>query len=369
MRNTLTIRTILLFCVIQLSVFSPTMSSGLANAASLDSQQQTTKIIISGVVKDASGLPLPGVTVAVKGTTIGTMTDINGIYTIKLSEKAAKLSFSFVGMKSQEIAIGSRSIINVTLESVSHELQEVVAIGYGTQRRSDLTGSVASLSSKDIASSGATTIEQALSGRAAGVIVNAADNAPGAGMTIQIRGANSISASSAPLYVIDGFPVEGAYSSGNNGTLTASSPLSNIDPNDIESIDILKDASATAVYGARGANGVVIITTKSGKDGKVKVSFNANYGVQQMANKNTYVPGDTKFYAQAQHDRDFLFDKRIATPTSSSYGYQWWNVAPYSSPDSTNTNWLDAVTRTGNTQNYNISMSAGSNKGNYAGIL
>ena len=370
MKKRITIRRIMLACIIQTAVFMQLLATNsIVSNLNEPTPEQIQSKQINGTVKDEFGETLPGVTVSVKGIASGTITDGNGRFSLKLPERATVLVFSFIGMKIQEVEIAGKSIINVALESSTVNLQEVVAIGYGTMKRSDLTGAVSSVGSKEIASSGAATLEQALSGRTAGVVINAADNAPGAGMTIQIRGANSISASSAPLYVIDGFPVEGAYNSGGNGTLTASSPLSNIDPNDIESIDILKDASATAVYGARGANGVVIITTKSGRDGKVKVSFNANYGVQQMANKNTYVPGDTKFYTQAQHDRIFPFDKRIATPTSSSYGYQWWNVAPYSSPDSTNTNWLDAVTRSGNIQNYNISMSAGNNKGNYIASL
>ena len=365
MKNRTTIRRIMLACIIQTAVFMQLLATNsIVSNLNEPTPEQIQSKQINGTVKDESGETLPGVTVSVKGIASGSITDGNGRFSLKLPERATILVFSFIGMKTQEVEIAGKSIINVTLESSSVNLQEVVAVGYGTMKRSDLTGAVSSVGSKEIATSGATTLEQALSGRTAGVVVNAADNAPGAGMTIQIRGANSISASSAPLYVIDGFPVEGAYNSGGNGTLTASSPLSNIDPNDIESIDILKDASATAVYGARGANGVVIITTKSGKDGKVKVSFNANYGVQHMANKNIYEPGDTKFYAQAQHDRWFPYDKRV-TPTSTNTYYKWWDVVPYASPDTVNTNWMDAITRQGSTQNYNISMSGGNNKGNY----
>ena len=367
MKNRTTIRIIMLSCIIQTALLTQLLAvNSFVSYPKESAPDQTQTKQINGTVKDESGETLPGVTVSVKGIASGTITDGNGRFSLKLPEKATVMVFSFIGMKTQEVEIAGKSIINVTLESSTVNLQEIVAVGYGTMKRSDLTGSVSSVGSKEIASSGASSLEQALSGRSAGVVINAADNAPGAGMSIQIRGANSISASSAPLYVIDGFPVEGAYNNGSNGTLSASSPLSNIDPNDIESIDILKDASATAVYGARGANGVVIITTKSGKDGKIKVSFNANYGIQQMINK--YEPGDTKFYSQAQHDRWFPYDKRSTPPTTNQY-YKWWDVTPYASPDTVNTNWMNAIERQGSTQNYNISMSAGNNKGNYIASL
>jgi TonB-linked SusC/RagA family outer membrane protein len=364
MKKRIPIRRIILVCIVQTGLLLPIMATNSLNNINelllvnpADSKQ------ITGAVKDDKGEVMIGVTVTVKGTTVGTITDLNGRFTLNIPENGKVLSFSYIGMEPQEIAISGKTVINAILVPSAIALQEVVAVGYGTAKKVDITGSVVSVNSKELTSSGASTLEQALSGRTAGVVINAADNAPGAGMTIQIRGANSISASSAPLYVIDGFPVEGAFSSGSNQSLTASSPLSNIDPNDIESIDILKDASATAVYGARGANGVVIITTKSGRDGKTKVSFNANYGVQNMIDK--YVPGDTKFYAQAQHDRWFPYDKRISTPPTSSQYFKWWDVAPYASSDTINTNWMDAIQRQGNIKNYNISMSAGNNKGNY----
>ena len=328
---------------------------------------QKSERTITGKVSAEDGMPIPAATVFLEGTSRGTVTDVSGNYSITVSASQQKLVFSFMGMQSQTVVVGTQKVINITLKESTVQLDEVVAIGYGTVKKSDLTGSVASVKSQDIAASGAVNVEQALRGRSAGVVINAADNAPGAGLTIQIRGASSINASSAPLYVIDGFPVEGAYSSGGNQTLTNQSPLSSIDPNDIESIDILKDASATAVYGARGANGVVIITTKSGKDGKTKVSFNANYGISKMDDK--YQVADTKFFAQAQHDRYFLFDKRIIPPVSGAYGYAWWDVTPYSSPDTTSTNWMKEITQLGRMQNYNISLSGGNNKGDYMASL
>ena len=333
----------------------------MLNIGVLSAQEPVKRI--TGKVVSESGEPIPGVTIVVEGTSNGTLSDTDGNYSISVNSSRKKLVFSFIGMQTQAITIGDQKVINITLKQSNIQLDEVVAVGYGTMKRSDLTGSVASVRSGEIVSSGAGTIEQALRGRAAGVVINAADNSPGAGLTIKIRGTNSISASSAPLYVIDGFPIEGEYDSGDNLTVTAQSVLSAIDPADIESIDILKDASATAVYGARGANGVVIITTKSGKAGKMKVSFSAKTGLQKMIEK--YELGDAEFYSQAVHDRYFPYDMRTNAPVQGDDYYKWWDVAPYSSPDTTNTNWLDEITQLGSMQNYNISLSGGNAKGNY----
>lgn len=335
---------VLLFCFFQINV-----------------QAQQT-ISVSGKVTDESGEPLPAVTIVVKNTTQGTVTMVDGSFTLSNVPANEVLVFSFIGMKTQEVQVDGKTTFNVTLQQDAIGIEEVVAVGYGTMKKTDVTGSVVSVRSDEIVASGGATIEQALVGRAAGVAINTSDNAPGAGLEIKIRGTSSINASSAPLYVVDGFPIEGEFNSGGNLESTGQSVLTGIDPNDIESIDILKDASATAIYGARGANGVVIITTKSGKEGKMKVSFNASYGVQSMI--DAYEALDAAGYAKWQHDRSFPFDKRIEEPDPENVP-KWWDYEAYSHPDTTNTNWMDEIIQMGETQNYNVSLSGGNNKGNY----
>ncbi len=235
----------------------------------LFSQQALT---VTGKVTDSSGAPLPGVSVVVKGTTTGTITNFDGKYNLANVPPDATLIFSFVGMKAQEIPVAGKSGINVVLEEISIGIEEVVAIGYGTMRKIDMTGSAASVSAQEIVKAPVKSFDEAIAGRLAGVQIVSADGQPGSLPNIVIRGANSITQDNSPLYVIDGFPIEG---NDNNA----------INANDIESIDVLKDASATAIYGARGANGVIMITTKRGKAGATVVSYNAYYGVSKTSNK------------------------------------------------------------------------------------
>ncbi|TKG96862.1 TonB-dependent receptor [Puteibacter caeruleilacunae] len=333
----------------------------LLQALTFNSYAQMKSQVITGTVTSVSKEPIPGVSIAIDGTTIGTVSDFDGKYSIKVNSPDQVLIFTFIGMEPKMVKVGEQSVINVVLDESNVELEEVVAVGYGTMKKSDVTGAVASVRSEDIVASGGATIEQALAGRTAGVIINNNDNAPGAGLNIKIRGTNSINASSAPLYVIDGFPVEGSFNEGGSLESSGQSPLAGIDPNDIESIDILKDASATAIYGARGANGVVIVTTKSGRDGKMKVSFSAKSGVQQMIKQ--YKALDAVGYAKFQHHRYFPYDKRTEAPTEEEDNYKWWNYETYK--DSTNTNWMDEITQMGEMQNYNLSVSGGNQKGNY----
>ena len=226
---------------------------------------------ISGkVVSAEDGSELPGVSVTIKGTTSGTVTDIDGRYSLNAPEGSV-LIFSFVGFATNEVTVGNQSEINITMDTDVQTLEELVVVGYGTVKKSDLTGSVASVKSKDINSFPTTNMIQALSGRTTGVQVLQTTGAPGAGISVRIRGTNSIQGGNEPLYVIDGFPYSG------NPT--------NINNSDIESIEILKDASATAIYGSRGANGVVIITTKQGSAGKTVVDFESSYSVQKLRKK------------------------------------------------------------------------------------
>jgi TonB-dependent starch-binding outer membrane protein SusC len=246
---------------------------------------------VSGTVTDGSGQPLPGVTVLVKGTTHGTVTNATGNYFLSDISDEATLVFSFVGMVTKELQVGNNSTIDVTLEEESIGIEEVIAIGYGSVRKSDLTGSVSKVSSEEVRKSTAVSLETALQGKAAGVMVTQASSAPGGGISVRIRGGNSIQGGNEPLYVIDGIPV---YSNNNevspgggqfNELRTAPNALASLNPSDIESMEVLKDASATAIYGSRGANGVVLITTRRGKAGQARVEFDTYQGVQHITKR------------------------------------------------------------------------------------
>lgn len=231
-------------------------------------QQQPRSV--AGKVTDSSGAPLPGVSVIIQGTTQGAVSDMNGNYSLTNVPGDAILLFSFVGMRSQEIPVAGKASIDVTLEEEAIGIDEVVAIGYGTIKKSDLTGSVSKVKSGEINAFPSSNLLQALSGRSSGVQVIQNTGAPGASTSIRIRGANSIQGTNEPLYVVDGFPI-------NNPTALNNS--------DIESIEILKDASSTAIYGSRGANGVVLITTKRGKEGTNFVDFESSYSSQSLIRK------------------------------------------------------------------------------------
>jgi TonB-dependent starch-binding outer membrane protein SusC len=219
-------------------LFAILLLAGMAASILSSAQQQS----IRGTVTDNQGMPLPGVTIVVKGTTIGTVTDSDGSFRMQIPEDAETIVFSFVGMGTQEIPVEGKTNFEITMTEETIGLEEVVAIGYGTVKKSDLTGSVSSVKPDEILKAPIARIDQALQGRAAGVYVTSFNNAPGGGTTIRIRGGNSITAGNEPLYVIDG--IIGAA-------------LNNLSPNDIESIEVLKDASSTAIYGTRGANGVI----------------------------------------------------------------------------------------------------------------
>ncbi len=225
---------------------------------------------ISGKVADSQGQPLPGVTVVVKGSAQGTITDTDGNYSISNVPENGTLVFTFVGMKMQEILVSKRTVINVTLQEETIGLDEVVAIGYGSVKKSELTGSVSKISANSIDERPLTRVDQALVGQMTGVVARTVSGEPGKALEIRIRGGSSITASNDPLYVIDGMPIDN---------------LNDINPDDIESIEVLKDAASSAIYGSRGSNGVVIITTKKGKAGKAKFQFSAYYGLQKPEKK------------------------------------------------------------------------------------
>ncbi len=232
----------------------------------------STEITITGRVSDEKGEPLPGVSIMVKGTQTGTASNADGSFSLDVPDEKAVLVFSYVGYVSQEVVVSGRTRLEVALVVDEKSLEEVVVVGYGTVKKSDLTGSVASVTRDEINSIPAANVLQALTGRVAGVNISQNTGAPGAQMSIQIRGTNSIQGGNEPLYVIDGFP-------------TNQSMLLSLNSSDIESMEILKDASATAIYGSRGANGVVIVTTKKGAKKKTQIDFETSYGVQTLRKK------------------------------------------------------------------------------------
>ena len=220
---------------------------------------------VSGRVTSEDGQPIPGVNVLEKGTANGVVTDNDGKYSINISDENATLIFSYIGYASQEIVVGGKSVIDISLAESSEGLGEVVVVGYGVQKKSDLTGATASVSTDQISQFPTARVDQAIQGRTSGVYVLNTDGSPGGNTMIRIRGLNSINGGNEPLIVIDGLQ-------GGN--------LNSLNPNDIASMEILKDASATAIYGSRGANGVVLITTKLGKKGKPVIDAGYNVGFQ-----------------------------------------------------------------------------------------
>jgi TonB-linked SusC/RagA family outer membrane protein len=255
-----------------------------ANSETVSQQQNS----ISGTVTDESGESLPGVTVIIKGTTNGTVTNMDGNFSISNIPDNATLAFSFIGMLSQEIAVGSQTSINVTMKVDAIGIEEVVAIGYGTQRKSNIVSAVSDVDLSTVEDVYAPNAAKLIQGQAAGVQVNQSSGLPGADMQVRIRGISSLGAGSDPLYVVDGFPVGNSL---------------RVNPVDIESITILKDASSTAIYGARGSNGVILVNTKSAKDGEAKIEFSATLGVQNIPDSRRIDIMTAQEFGQFQKER------------------------------------------------------------------
>jgi TonB-linked SusC/RagA family outer membrane protein len=299
--------------------------------------------------------PLPGVNIKVKGTTTGTVSGTDGGYAI-MAKPGDVLVFSFLGYNSQQITVEQDNMINVKLKSTTTNLNEVVAIGYANTSRKYLTGAISSVSAKDIASTVSTTFDQALQGKMAGVTVTQNSGQPGGGVTIQVRGIGSINAGTDPLYVIDGVIIPpgspsstGGIYMGNSGT--RDNPLSTINPNDIASIDVLKDASAIAIYGSQGSNGVIIVTTKRGKKGAPVVNFNASYSVQQIPK---YLPMmNLQQYATFTNIKDSIL---VATPVSDFANPKYLG---------TGTDWQRAIFQNAGMYNADLSVSGADDRTRY----
>jgi len=306
--------------------------------------------LVSGKVTDKSdGSGLPGVTVLVKGSNKGTQTDANGAYKIAAPANAT-LVFSFVGFTKQEVAIGNRSEVNIGLVSGDKALDEVIVVGYGTTTRKDATGGVSSLSSKDFNQGIISSPEQLFQGRIAGVQMTPSSGEPGAGINIRVRGTTSIRSGNGPLYVVDGIPLDGGSTSDGSdggsgfGSTVAKNPLNFMNPSDIENITVLKDPSAAAIYGARGANGVVLITTKKGKSGSSNMTFSAN----------TSVASNYKNY-DVLSASDFLTNVAKTVP----------DITKTNLNGGASTNWQDQIYRSAVSQNYNLSFGGGNDKTTY----
>lgn len=302
---------------------------------------------VVGRVVDSNNVPLIGVNVVVKGTTTGTTTGVDGNYAIKVAENQT-LVFSYLGYTTVEEMVGKRTAINVKMTEEATQLGavEIVNIGYGTTTRRDLTGSVAKADLGTMMKANVTSFDQALGGRIAGVVVTTGDGSLGAEANITIRGNNSLTQSNAPLYIIDGFPSEGSFAT-------------SINPADIESIDVLKDASATAIYGARGANGVIVINTKRGKEGKPTVNFSASFSMSHIANKIDLMDGYE--FVRLQDE--------LVSPTSMESSYYSYseelgrNLTLDDYRNIPGIDWQDELYRTAFQQNYNVSLSGGTKEG------
>ena len=326
----------------QIVIKAPEQSPKMPKVSTSGQQQKT----ISGTVVDEDGMALPGVTVVIPGTTTGTVTDIDGKFSLDIPGDAKNLSFSFIGYTTQVVPIGELTTFNITLKPEVTQLGEIVAVGYGVQRKSDLTGATDRLTADNMNKSVATSPVEMMQGRVSGVNITQNSGEPGTGMTVRIRGSNSIRSGQTPLYVVDGVPLDNAnitptggsaagYGSGSN-----LNPISFLNPDDIESIDILKDASSTAIYGARGANGVIIITTKKGKQGKGTITYDGYLGVSQISKKlDILSPSEFRSYTKA--DGSKLLDLGAST------------------------NWQDEIFTTAITQSHNLSYGGGTENFTY----
>ncbi|MEP0712256.1 TonB-dependent receptor [Algoriphagus sp.] len=345
-------------------MFSPFI---LARTASNLLYDETFKeVTVTGRVLDETGLPLPGATVSVAGTTSGTITDIDGLYSITVAE-TADLIFSYIGYEPQRVTVGTQTVINITLSPDATALEEVVVIGYGTTKRSDLTGSVGSVGAEALRERPAASLNQALAGRVAGVQVNNNSGRPGGRTTVRIRGFSSINSSNNPLYVIDGVQMP-------MGTLDQqSSAIDYINPNDIVSVEVLKDASSTAIYGSRGANGVILVTTKKGRSGEGVVTYNVDLSVPIIGPNRPEV----------LNAKQYLEVEDLAWANMAKYDPQGWADGKwaYLNPalrrtdprvfDSQgnplfDTDWLEETTQNKLSQNHQLGFSGGSDRTSYS---
>ena len=358
---------ILLFAIAQV-MGAQTNSPSLKNSPeqkSVESEQQQKSV--SGKVTDTTGSPLPGVTIQIKGTKQGTITDANGKYSFSNAPANATLLFSFVGMKNQEIPTAGKLEINTVLEDESEALGEVVVTGYGNFKKASFTGSANTVDAAKLKDVPAISLEQKLQGQSSGVFITSSSGQPGSLPSIRIRGLGSFSASNDPLYIIDGVPVStGAMNSLGAGYMTDSktSIMSTINPDDIENITVIKDAAAASLYGSRAANGVILITTKRGKAGKSVLNFKLSGGISDLAVENRpMLSGDDRRSLILESLVNYATDQKMSDPTS----YANSKIDTYAAkPWSGYTDWSNLLLRKhAYTQDYEASLSGGDDKGNY----
>ena len=310
---------------------------------------QTAKVTGTVISAEDDG-PIIGASIVVAGTTIGTVTDHNGAFTLDVPSNAQKLIISYIGMKSVEVTV--KPIIKVSMESDSQNLDEIVVVGYGTQRKKDVTSAISKVGGEDLANLAAPSFDTQLAGRAAGVQVTTPSGVLGSGPQFKVRGMSTISASSQPLFIIDGMPLAvGDNSSGSTGMgmlYAEYNAMSDINPNDIESIEILKDGAATAIYGSRAANGVILITTKKGSKGRTSVNYDGYITAASPAKLHDLLGA-----------KDFV---TIANEKYENWGMKGQAVYDPNGPD---TNWNDYIFRTGFQHNHSLSASGGTDKSQY----
>jgi TonB-linked SusC/RagA family outer membrane protein len=355
---------ILAVCCSSITYAAPDRDN-LGKSAPLPLEEKAVDKTITGKIVDDTNSPLPGVSIVLKGTQRGTVTDGNGQYRIEVPDKAT-LIFSYVGYLAQEIVIGNQTALNITMRADSKVLEEIVVIGYGTLKKTDLTGAVGSVKAEQLMERPAPSLAQQLSGRLAGVQVNTNSGRPGGRTTIRVRGFSSINSSNNPLYVVDGVMMP-------QGTQTQfTSAIDYINPNDIVSVEVLKDASSTAIYGARGANGVILVTTKKGKAGEGTVTYNADFSVNtigpnrpQVLNAKEYMAVEDLAWANmAKYDPVGWAAGRFANlnPKLRRVDPRVWN------PDGSNkydTDWFKETTQNKLSQNHQLGFSGGNERTQY----
>lgn len=332
------VKSILLLCPMLCPV-ALYASPGQMEQTSVQQTSQQKTILVNGIITDVQGEPLIGVNVIVKGAAGGTITDIDGKFSVKVPNENSTLQFSYIGFKPKTKIVGKDRVLKIVLESDNRVMDEVVVVGYGTAKRRDLTGSVGRVDVEELQKAPVKSLDDALAGRVAGVQVTSGDGQPGSNAEIIVRGVGSVTQSSAPLYVIDGFPQEDAN-------------FNSINTTDIESVEVLKDASSTAIYGARGSNGVILITTKRGKSEKPTITYNGYYGVQTPVKKMTMLDG----YEFARLENDI-------TPGYATTNYYVNGMTLEDYKTIKGINWQDKVLRdTPAFQNHSISIAGKANK-------
>jgi TonB-linked SusC/RagA family outer membrane protein len=325
----------------------------------VEGQAQLKKI--TGKVVDESGAPITGATITINKSKIVALSNDKGNFSIDLPTGATTLIVTFVGMETSEVNVSNKSTVTVSLKSTASALADIVVIGYGTVKKSDLTGSVQRLNREDIMRDNPVNILQAMQGKLAGVNVTQNDGAPGAGLSIRIRGSNSFLGGTEPLYVIDGVPFNNSSSGATPESLGGDekqtlNALAFLNPNDIESIDVLKDASATAIYGSRGANGVVLITTRKGKIGKDKVELNVTLGLAEVSNTIRMLnPFEYANFQNLSYQNANKYD-------GTNYTLPFPNPSAY---ETDNNNWQDRIFRKAFTQQYSLNISGASDAGSH----